>query len=108
MNKFGATSCFIPAVCVLFLLSCKTARTYKTSVTSDSSYSSSYDARTLAVDSNLVLMPYNRFIDPAGSVIRFGNSNTENHSLDCVILPNQNVLAVEDRFGVAFIDIQNK
>ena len=52
-------------------------------------------------------MPYNRFIDPAGTVIRFGNPTLENHSLDCALLPGQNILAVEDRYGLAFLDVQN-
>ncbi len=51
-------------------------------------------------------MPYNRFIDPAGTVIRFGNERLENHSLDCAMLPDGKVLAVEDRYGVAFIDVK--
>ena len=51
-------------------------------------------------------MPYNRFIDPAGTVIRFGNIARENHSLDCVMLPDGKVLAVEDSYGVAFIDVK--
>ncbi len=52
-------------------------------------------------------MPYNRFIDPAGTIIRYGNPSLENHSLDCVLLPGNEVLAVEDRYGVAFINVQN-
>jgi len=52
-------------------------------------------------------MPYNRFIDPAGTVIRFGKPTLENHSLDCILIAEQNVLVVEDRFGLAFLDVQN-
>ena len=79
------------------------------SVATDENYHSSYDDTTLAVDNSSILMPYNRFIDPAGTVIRFGNKALENHSLDCVMLPDGKVLAVEDSYGVAFIDVkQNK
>ena len=96
----------------IFFVSCKTSRIPKsivTSVTYDTAYHSSYDDSTLAVDNSSILLPYNRFIDPAGTVIRFGNEALENHSLDCVMLSSGNVLAVEDRYGVAFIDIkQNK
>jgi len=78
-------------------------------VATNQDYHSSYDDTTLAVDNRSVLMPYNRFIDPAGKIIRFGNEELENHSLDCVMLPEGNVLAVEDRYGVAFVDVkQNK
>jgi hypothetical protein len=52
-------------------------------------------------------MPYNRFIDPAGTIIRYGDPSDENHSLDCVLLPGGEILAVEDRYGVAFINVQN-
>jgi YVTN family beta-propeller protein len=71
-------------------------------------YQSPYDTGTLAADNGSVLMPYNRFVDPAGTVIRFGNPSAENHSLDCVLLPNQNVLAVEDRYGLAMFDVAEK
>lgn len=94
--------------CVVFA-SCKTSKVLTSSVITDQNYHSSYDDTTLAVDNSSILMPYNRFIDPAGTVIRFGNIALENHSLDCVILPDGKVLAVEDRYGVAFIDVkQNK
>ena len=53
-------------------------------------------------------MPYNRFIDPAGTVLRFGDPDKENHSLDCIILPGAKELAVEDRYGVTIIDIAKK
>jgi len=66
---------------------------------------SSYDDTTVMIKAGPLLMPYNRFIDPAGTVIRFGDPDKENHSLDCAILPDGKTLAVEDRYGVAIIDI---
>jgi len=81
------------AILVLSLASCITSRTYRSSV---------------ATDNSAVLMPYNRFIDPAGTVIRFGKPTLENHSLDCALLPGGKVLAIEDRYGLAFIDVQDK
>ena len=86
--------------------SCTTTRIYTTSVTDDS-YSSPYDNATLAVDNKSILLPYNRFIDPAGTVLRYGQTKLENHSLDCLLLPGEKILAVEDRYGVAFFDVQN-
>jgi len=88
--------------------SCKTSHIVKSTVVTDESYHSSYDDTTLAVGNSSILMPYNRFIDPAGTVIRFGNNALENHSLDCAMLPDKKVLAVEDRYGVAFIDVKGK
>jgi hypothetical protein len=93
-------------VCLLCFASCKSSHVFKSSVFTDKSYHSSYDDTTLTVDNSSILMPYNRFIDPAGTVIRFGNPAAENHSLDCVLLPDSKVLAVEDRYGLAFIDVK--
>jgi len=99
----------IVVFCFISIVSCKSSRLYKTSVVTDAGYHSVYDDTTLAVDNSSVLMPYNRFIDPAGTVIRFGNPSQENHSLDCALLPDSTVLVVEDRYGLAFIDVtENK
>jgi YVTN family beta-propeller protein len=95
------------AVCLLCFASCRSARVYRTSVVTGDSYHSSYDDTTLTINNSSVLMPYNRFIDPAGTVIRFGIPTLENHSLDCALLPDGKVLAVEDRYGLAFIDVIN-
>jgi YVTN family beta-propeller protein len=89
---------------LLFFASCKTSRVPKSSE-STQNYHSTYDDATLTPDNSSILMPYNRFIDPAGTIIRFGNPNLENHSLDCALLPGGKVLAVEDRYGIAFIDV---
>ena len=109
MNSFrtGGFSGFFFSVIIVCFASCRSSRSYKTSVVTDNSYHSSYDDTTLTVSNSTVLMPYNRFIDPAGTVIRFGNPTLENHSLDCALLPEESVLAVEDRFGLAFLDTKN-
>lgn len=64
----------------------------------------SYDDSTLTNKILPVLMPYNRLIDPAGSVIRFGDPDLENHSLDIQLIKGTPYLAVEDRYGIAIID----
>lgn len=51
-----------------------------------------------------IMMPYNRIIDPAGKVIKFGDPRFENHSLDAKLLPGTSILAVEDRYGITLID----
>ncbi len=71
-------------------------------------YHSRFDDSTLLAHAGPILMPYNRYIDPAGDVVRFGNADKECHALDCVLLPDGKTLAVEERFGLAFINIQNK
>lgn len=94
-------------IIAMLAASCRSPRAFKTSVVTNNSYHSRYDDTTLTLDNRSILMPYNRFIDPAGTVIRFGNKTLENHSLDCALLPGGNVLAVEDRYGIAFIDARN-
>ncbi|MBD0297391.1 MAG: YncE family protein, partial [Flavisolibacter sp.] len=90
----------------LWIVSCTPSRVYQASVSTDSNYIHMHDAATLAADNKDLLMPYNRIIDPAGTVIRFGDPTQENHSLDCAFLPGKNVLAVEDRYGLTFIDVK--
>ena len=77
--------------------------------TSFAQYRRPYDTSLLAVGSGPMLLPYNQIIDPAGTVLRFGNKERENHSLDAVLLPGRDVLAVEDRYGVTFVQVpENK
>jgi DNA-binding beta-propeller fold protein YncE len=71
-------------------------------------YHSPYDDSTLLVRAGPILMPYNRYIDPAGTAVSFGNADKECHALDCIMLPDGKTLAVEERFGLAFIDVENK
>src|ERR1700716_2252895 len=59
-----------------------------------------YDDSTLTSLQRPYAMPYNRWIDPAGFTVRFGDPKLENHSLDAVLLPGGKLLAVEDRFGI--------
>jgi YVTN family beta-propeller protein len=70
-------------------------------------YHSPFDDSTLLARAGPILMPYNRYIDPAGTIIRFGDPDKECHALDCVMLPDGYTLAVEERFGVAFINTLN-
>ncbi|WP_431212198.1 hypothetical protein ACQ86N_41685 [Puia sp. P3] len=48
-----------------------------------------YDDSMLTSEAGPYAMPYNRWIDPAGVVVRFGDPKLENHSLDAVMLPGQ-------------------
>lgn len=94
---------------VLFCLSaCASTHIHKTITSGDGNYHSPYDDKTLSIDSGSILMPYNRIVDPVGTVIRFGNPSQENHGLDCVLLPDEKILAVEDRYGIALFDVEQK
>lgn len=55
-----------------------------------------------------VLMPYNRTLQPAGRVIRYGHNDQENHALDAVLVPGTQLLVVEDHNGLAFIQTRQK
>ena len=96
---------YATVVLLVCMISCRSQRVYTSSATSGS-YHSSYDDTTLTPDNSEILMPYNRFIDPAGTVVRFGDRKLENHSLDLVLLPGGRIVAVEDRYGLALLDIE--
>jgi len=59
---------------------------------------------TPASEGKRVLMPYNRSVHSAGKVIRFGNPELENHTLDVALMPDKRYLVLEDRYGIAVLD----
>jgi len=69
---------------------------------------SSYDDSTLRQTQAPILLSDNRIIQPVGAVVRYGNTSEENHTLDLKVIPGSNLLAVEDRYGIAVIDPQAK
>jgi YVTN family beta-propeller protein len=69
---------------------------------------SAYDDSTLNRHILPVLMPYNRIIDPAGTVISFGDAADENHSMDVRLIPGTRFIAIEDRYGMTIIDTTTK
>ena len=52
------------------------------------------------------ILPYNKFLRPAGKQLFFGNPNLENHALDCALSPNGKLLAIEGRHRIVIIDTQ--
>ncbi len=66
-----------------------------------SGYRSADNQQTLADSS---IMPYNRLIKSAGTVLSYGNPKLENHTLDLTPLPGLQQLVVEDRYGIAVLD----
>ncbi|MEO7047540.1 MAG: hypothetical protein ABI091_19735, partial [Ferruginibacter sp.] len=77
-------------------------------ISEQASQHSPYDDSTLNNNLLPVLMPFNRIISPAGSVVSWGNKNLEQHSLDVKIIPGTNLLAVEEKNGIVVIDAQKK
>lgn len=66
-------------------------------------YLSSYENITLGGNALPVPMPYNRWIDPAGTQLYFGDKNRENHALDCALSPDGKWVAVEGRYSIVII-----
>lgn len=60
--------------------------------------------KTQLHNDSLTLMPYNRIIKSAGTVIRFGDPSLENHALDIVDLPGTELVVLEDRYGLALLN----
>jgi hypothetical protein len=83
------------------IVACKSYTNRNTSNTNEvSKHYSTYDTSDLNGTSLPVLMPYNRIIDPVGTVVSYGHPDLENHSLDIQPIPNTNFLAIEDRYGI--------
>jgi YVTN family beta-propeller protein len=55
-----------------------------------------------------VEMPYNRMIQSAGKVVTYGGPELENHALDLTALPDKKSIVVEDRYGIAILDVKTE
>lgn len=53
-------------------------------------------------------LPYNRTIRSAGTVVRYGKPELENHALNVALLPTQDLVVIEDRYGISTLDIRQK
>ncbi len=71
-------------------------------------YSGKYEKSTLNGSELPVMMPYNRWINPAGKQIYFGNHELENHALDCSVSPDGKWVAVEGRYSVVIVSVASK
>ncbi len=52
-------------------------------------YQSAYDSKTLSPKDNPNLLPNNRWINPTGTQVYFGNPALENHALDVALSPTK-------------------
>ena len=68
---------------------------------------SDYEKKTLTENQLPVLMPYNRWIDPAGEQVYFGDNQLENHTMDCSASPDGKWIAVEGRYSVVILSTGN-
>ena len=62
----------------------------------------------IPVNPRQVILPYNRIIQPAGLQIYFGDRSLENHALDAALSPDNQWLAVEERYSIVFISTSDK
>src|ERR1700730_11911512 len=65
-----------------------------------------FEDSTLKNNGRFTIMPYNRLIRSAGKVISYGDSSLENHALDLCLLPGKKNIAIEDRYGIAVVNIK--
>ncbi len=72
-----------------------------------SKHRSSFEDKTLTNSQLPIMMPYNRWIDPAGLQIYFGDKEQENHALDCALSPDEKWIAVEGRYSIVIISTEN-
>ena len=55
---------------------------------------------------NQKLLPYNRIIQSAGTVIRYGKPSLENHALDVASLTNNKLVVIQERYGFFIVNIE--
>ncbi|MES1221634.1 MAG: alkaline phosphatase family protein, partial [Bacteroidota bacterium] len=66
-----------------------------------------YEKKVLQSNRRFSVMPYNRLIKSAGTVITYGDPSLENHALDLCILPDKKNIVIEDRYGIAIFNVQS-
>ncbi|MBS1669753.1 MAG: phosphoesterase [Bacteroidetes bacterium] len=64
-----------------------------------------FEDSVLQSNAHFTVMPYNRLVRSAGKVITYGDSSQENHTLDLSLLPDKKNIVVEDRYGIAIVDL---
>ncbi|MDP2335473.1 MAG: bifunctional YncE family protein/alkaline phosphatase family protein [Bacteroidota bacterium] len=101
-------SLFIILFAVSFFSATQTFSQSKKDLRQQQKYLTSYEKNTLAGNDLPVLMPYNRWVDPAGEQLYFGDKDLENHALDCALSPDGKWIAVEGRYSVVIIDPATK
>lgn len=96
-------------ILILFvvLIVCQGQAQNKKDKRQQSKHLSEYKEQTLSDNQLPVLMPYNRWVDPAGEQIYFGDNPLENHAMDCSASPDGKWVAVEGRYSVVILSTEN-
>jgi|LSQX01.3.fsa_nt_gb YVTN family beta-propeller protein len=88
----------------LFVFACQTSKT--TVKRHHSKHYEPFELQTLTDSLTPVMMPFNRWIDPAGHQVYFGNRKGENHALDCALSPDGKWVAIEERRSIVILSTQ--
>ncbi|HEY3371546.1 MAG TPA: bifunctional YncE family protein/alkaline phosphatase family protein [Prolixibacteraceae bacterium] len=100
---------FVIITLLLFLIPCMLIAQVNKSTKGQDKFRSPYEDQTLSpTDNTHQLLPYNRWIDPAGIQIYFGNPELENHALDVALSPDQKWLAIEGRYEVVIVSAESR
>ncbi len=95
-------------ILLIVLFTCNTQAQNKRERRQQAKHLSSYEEKILTGDEPPVMIPYNRWVDPAGEQIYFGDKELENHALDCSVSPDGKWVAVEGRYSIVIISPQDK
>jgi len=69
-------------------------------------YDTSYETKTLSPKDNPNLLSNNRWINPTGIQVYFGNPDLENHAMDVALSPDEKWVAVEGRYEVVILSAE--
>lgn len=105
MKTIFRTICFL-LLTMLFILPVVAQKTRDKR--EQAKHRTSYEKETLANNTLPVTMPFNRWIDPAGTQLYFGDSELENHALDCAVSPCGKWIAVEGRYSIVILSTIDK
>lgn len=93
---------------IIFFLSIALLQVSTLAAQSKTRYRSREDDNILKATGSTIQMPFNRLIQSAGKVITYGNPELENHTLDLAVLPGKENIVIEDRYGIAILDIKTQ
>lgn len=102
MNAFKSSILIIVALAIIFPVFAQPIKKSK----EQAKHESSYDFKTMSPTDNPNLLPYNRWISPAGSQVYFGNKTLENHAMDVALSPDGKWIAVEGRYEVLVLSAE--
>jgi YVTN family beta-propeller protein len=95
----------IPTTVLVFAISAGYTQSVK-KTKEQAKHDSWYDYKTMSPTDNPNLLPYNRWISPAGKQVYFGNPSLENHAMDVALSPDGKWVAVEGRYEVVVMSAE--